>query len=147
MPGKAAKVLLSERQQEVLDEFSRSRSEPYFLRQRATLILLAFAGLLNEQIAPQVGLERHQVGRWRSRWAAAFDDLVRVECLEEAPALRQALRQLLADAPRPGAPGKFSAEQLAQIFAVACEDPQQSGLPFTHWTHAELAKEVMNRGM
>jgi transposase len=103
--------------------------------------------LLNEQIAPQVGLERHQVGRWRSRWAAAFDDLVRVECLEEAPALRQALRQLLADAPRPGAPGKFSAEQLAQIFAVACEDPQQSGLPFTHWTHAELAKEVIKRGI
>jgi transposase len=147
MPGKAAKVTITERQQEILDEFSRSRSEPYFLRQRATLILLAFTGLRNEQIAPQVDLERHQVGVWRSRWAAAFDRLVLIECLEGSTALRQALRGLLADAPRPGSPGTFSAEQLAQIFAVACEKPEQSGRPVTHWTHAELADEVIKRGI
>src|SRR5438270_3168055 len=147
MPGKAAKVTITERQQEILDEFSRSRSEPLFLSQRSTIILLAFAGLLNEEIAPQVDLERHQVGIWRARWAAAFDLLVLVECLEGPTALRNAIRRLLADAPRPGSPGKFTAEQLAQIFATACEDPEKSGLPFTHWTHAELAKEVMKRGI
>ena len=122
----------------------RSRS---FLRQRATIVLLAFAGLRNEQIAPQVDLERHQVGIWRSRWADAFDRLVLVECLEGTTALRRAIRELLADAPRAGAPAKFTAEQLAQIFATACEDPQKSGYPFTHWTHAELAKEVEKRGI
>jgi transposase len=147
MPGKATKVPLTERQQQILDEFSRSRSEPYFLRQRSTVVLLAFAGLLNEQIALQVGLERHQVGRWRSRWAEAFDRLVLVECLEDTPALRKAIRERLADAPRPGSPGKFTAEQLAQLFAVACEDPQKSGRPVTHWTHAELADEVIKRGI
>jgi hypothetical protein len=147
MPGKAAKVTITERQQEILDEFSRSRSEPYFLRQRATIVLLAFARLLNEQIAPQVDLERHQVGLWRARWAEAFDHLVLIECLEGSTALRQAIRTLLADAPRPGSPGKFTAEQLAQIFACACEDPQDSGYPFTHWTHADLAREVVNRGI
>ena len=109
MPGKATKVTITERQQQILDEFSRSRSEPYFLRQRATLVLLAFAGLRNEQIAPQVDLERHQVGIWRSRWAAAFDRLVLVECLEDTTALRQAIRERLADAPRAGSPGKFTA--------------------------------------
>jgi hypothetical protein len=147
MPGKAAKVTITERQQEILDEFSRSRCEPYFLRQRATIILLAFAGLLNEAIAPQVDLERHQIGIWRARWAAAFDRLVLVECLEGSTALRQAIRQLLADAPRPGSPGKFTPEQLARIFATACEDPEESGYPFTHWTHADLAKEVVKRGI
>ena len=69
------------------------------------------------------------------------------ECLDGTTALRQAIRRLLADAPRAGAPGKFTAEQLAQIFATACEDPQQSGHPFTHWTHAELANEVSSRGI
>jgi hypothetical protein len=54
MAGNAAKVVITERQQEILDEFSRSRTEPSFLRQRSALILLAFSGLLNEQIAPQV---------------------------------------------------------------------------------------------
>src|SRR3954451_19320935 len=107
MPGKAAKVVITERQQHILNEFSRSRSEPYFLRQRATLILLAFAGLLNEQIAPQVDLERHQVGLWRAGWAEAFDRLILGECLESPAPLGRALRRLLADAARPGAPGKF----------------------------------------
>src|SRR5947209_16216886 len=129
MPGKAAKIIITERQQQVLDEFRRSRSEPSYLRQRCTIILLAFTGLRNEQIAPQVALERHQVGIWRLRWAEAFDRLVLVECLDGPPALRRAIRDLLADAPRPGAPGKFTAEQLAQIFAAACEPPEKSGRP------------------
>ena len=147
MPGKAAKVTITERQQEILDEFSRSRSEPSFLTQRATVILLAFAGLLNEQIGLQVDLERHQVGTWRSRWAEAFDRLVLVECMEGIAALRKAIRGLLADAPRPGSPGKFTAEQLTQIFAVACTKPEDSGRPVTHWTHADLADEVGKRGI
>src|SRR5271165_3712908 len=147
MPGKAAKIIITERQQVILHEFSRSRSESHFLVQRSTIILLAFAGLRNEQIALQVDLERHQIGIWRSRWAEAFDRLVLVECLEDTTALRQAIRELLADTPRAGSPGKFTAEQLPQIFAAACEDPQKSGLPFTHWTHAELAKEVIKRGI
>ncbi|MBC7991801.1 MAG: transposase [Rhizobacter sp.] len=147
MPGKAAKVIITERQQEILEQFRRSRSEPSFLRQRSTLVLLAFAGLLNEQIAQKVDLERHQVGIWRARWADSFDRLVLIECLQGTAALRQAIRELLADAPRPGAPGKFTAEQLAQLFAVACENPEKSGRPITHWTHAELADEVIGRGI
>jgi transposase len=147
MPGKAAKITITERQKEILDEFSRSRSEPSFLTQRSTIILLAFTGLLNEQIALQIDLERHQVGIWRSRWAAAFDRLVLVECMEGLPALRKAIRELLADSPRPGSPGKFTAEQLALIFAVACTKPEDSGRPVTHWTHADLADEVAKRGI
>jgi hypothetical protein len=146
MPGKAAKVTISESQQQILDQFSRSRCQPYGLRQRATIILLAFAGLLNDEIAPQVDLERHQVGIWRARWADAFERLVLVECLQGPTALRQAIRRLLADAPRPGSPGKFTPEQLAGVFATACEDPAKSGHPFSHWTPAELAKEVVQRG-
>jgi transposase len=147
MAGNAAKVVLTERQQEILEEFRRSRTTPSCLRQRSTIVLLAFSGLLNEQIALQVALERHQVGSWRARWAAAFDRLILVECLEGTSALRQAIRKLLADATRPGSPGKFTAEQLAQIFAVACEPPEKSGRPITHWTHAELAAEVIQRGI
>ena len=49
--------------------------------------------------------------------------------------------------PRLGSPGKFTAEQLAQIFAVACTKPEDSGRPVTHWTHADLAHEVAKRGI
>jgi hypothetical protein len=65
MPGKAAKVTITEKQPVILAEFRRSRTEPFFLRQRSTNILLAFAGLLNEAIAEEIGLERQQVGLWR----------------------------------------------------------------------------------
>lgn len=147
MPGNAAKVVITEKQQEILREFSRSRSEPSSLSQRSSIVLLAFAGLLNEDIASKVGLERHQVGIWRSRWACAFNRLVLLECLDGIPALRKAIRLVLADAPRAGSPGKFTAEQLALIFATACEDPEKSGRPITHWTHPELADELLKRGI
>jgi putative transposase len=147
MPGKAAKVVITEEQQRSLEQFQRSRTEPSCLRQRATIILLAFAGLRNEQIAAKIELGRHQVGLWRRRWQDAFDRLVKIECLDGIPQLRQAIRALLADAPRPGAPCKFTAEQLALIFATACEPPEKSGRPITEWTIAELADEVARRGI
>ena len=59
----------------------------------------------------------------------------------------QAIRDALRDAPRSGSPGKFTAEQVTQILAVACEPPAQSGRPITHWTHVELRDEVVKRGI
>ena len=56
MPGKAARVVISERQQAVLLQMSRSTTVPYRLRQRAQVILLAFAKRLNRDIAEEVQL-------------------------------------------------------------------------------------------
>jgi transposase len=148
MPGSAAKVVITERQEAVLRKLSTATIVAKRLVQRATVILLAFAGLANQDIASQVGLERHQIGIWRRRWQRAFNDLVRIECTEEAPAkLRHAIEDLLRDEPRPGCPGKFTAEQLTLLFALACEPPEKSGLPITHWTGAELAAEAVKRGI
>jgi transposase len=148
MPGSAAKVVISERQQAVLRKLSSATTVAKRLVERATIILLAFAGLTNEAIAEQVGLERHQIGLWRRRWQRAFNDLVRIECTEDAPAaLRHAIEEVLADEPRPGCPGKFTAEQLTLLFALACEPPEKSKLPITHWTGAELAAEAVKRGI
>jgi transposase len=108
---------------------------------------LAFAGLSNPEIADQVGRSRRQVGLWRRRWATAWNQLIDIECLETYAALRRAVEEVLSDAPRPGAPGKFTAEQVTQILAVACEPPAKSGRPITHWTAWELADEVVKRGI
>jgi transposase len=148
MPGSAAKVVITERQQVVLRRMSGATTLAKRLVQRATIILLAFAGLGNQAIAAEVGLERHQVGMWRRRWQGAFDDLVRIECTEDSPAkLRHAIEKLLSDEQRPGCPGTFTAEQLTLLFALACEPPEKSGLPITHWTGAELATEAAKRGI
>ena len=95
MAGSAAKVVISERQQKVLRKLSTATTVAQRLGQRATIILLAFSGLANQGIAQQVGLGRCQVGIWRRRWQDAFADLIRIECSEDPPALRQAIEGLL----------------------------------------------------
>lgn len=144
MPGKAAKVVVTERQRDLLVEFSKSRTESQQLQQRAEIILLAFAGQSNQQIAAKVGLGRHPVGLWRRRWRDAWEELTRWECAEPHH-LREALHEMFRDAPRAGCPGTFSAEQVVQVLAVACEPPEKSGRPITHWTHAELRDELVKR--
>jgi putative transposase len=147
MPGKAAKVIITERQQEILRQMVRSRSCPQGLAQRARIILLAFDRLQNGPIAERLGCERHGVGIWRRRWADAFEALVRIECLEGVPALATAIEAALSDDPRPGCPGTFTPDQVARIIAVARDPPGDSGRPVTHWTPTELAEEVVARGI
>ena len=144
MPGKAAKVKVSERQLDILRELSRSRTEARGIVQRALILVLGVQGLKNEQIAAKVGLIRRQVGLWRRRWRDAWDSLCVWECTEPHR-LREAILAVLADAPRPGCPGKITAEQVARILALACESPKLSGRPITRWTHKELQDEVVKR--
>jgi putative transposase len=145
MPGKAAKVTITERQQEHLQAIVRRRTAPQRLVQRARMILLAFEGWKNEPIAELLGCERHQVGIWRQRWRDAWPSLILVECEEGVEALGETIEELLNDLPRAGWAGKFSAEQVTRIIAVACEPPELSGRPVTHWTAKELADEAVKR--
>ena len=147
MPGKTAKVTITERQHDILRTIQNAPTASSQLRQRAAIILLAFDRQGNPQIAAQVGLSRRQVSLWRRRWADAWDRLIRIECLESYAALRRAIEQVLRDEPRSGPPGKFTPEQIVQILAVACEPPEKSGRPITYWTAHELADEVVKRGI
>ena len=144
MPGTAAKIIISEKQQIVLTELSKSRTVGKCVSQRATIILLGFEGILNEEIALRVGLNRRHVGIWRQRWRDAWDSLCVWECAE-THRLREAILDILADAPRPGAPATFTAEQVSQIVALACEPPKLSGRPIDHWTLRELRDEAIAR--
>ena len=65
MAGKAAKVVITERQQDVLQKLARATTVAVRLQQRAQIILLAFEGKLNQEIESLVGLGRDQVGVWR----------------------------------------------------------------------------------
>ena len=147
MSGKAAKIRLTEKQEDILQQIMRSTTAPKRLGQRVSVILLAFAGAFNIAIANSVGLARKQVGLWRRRWQQSFAALVAIECRETHAKLRRAIEDVLSDAPRSGSTGTFTAEQVTQILAVACEPPEQSGRPIDRWTHRELADEVIRRGI
>ena len=147
MPGKASKLVVTERQQTTLQVMTRSSTCSQGLVRRARMILLAFEGEDNETIAQELRCERHAVGIWRRRWVQAFERLTLIECGEKESALARAIEHLLGDSPRSGWSGKFTAEQVTGILAVACEPPDQCGRPVTHWTPRELADEVKKRGL
>ena len=104
---------------------------------------MAFAGNRNAAIGRAVGLGIDAVRLWRTRWWDAK------AALAEATAddLEDIMDEVLADAPRPGAPATFTPEQVAKIVAVACEKPSDSKRPVSHWTPRELAAEIILRGV
>jgi hypothetical protein len=147
MSGKAAKTLLTEKQRAILEQIIHSTTAAQRLVQRARLIVLAFGGMYNGAISDAIGLQRKQVGLWRRRWKQSFQALVAIECRESQAALRRAIEDVLSDAPRSGSPGTFSAEQVTQVLAVACELADKSGRPINEWTGRELADELVCRNI
>src|SRR5580658_9313853 len=97
MPGKAAKVVITERQLSIMKTMIASSTCPQGVAQRARMIVLAFAGQTNEAIARTLQCERHMVGVWRRRWARGFPRLVLVECGESSSALLRAIERFLRD--------------------------------------------------
>lgn len=114
---------------------------------RVEIILLAYQKLLNEQIAEQLSVERHCVGRWRKRWSQSVDALLAIEMRESHAALERAVIDVLRDAHRSGSRGVFSAQQIAEIVSTACEDPRKTGRPVDTWTGRELADEAIKRAI
>jgi len=133
MPGpQPPAVPLSETERQALHTLIRAHKTPQHLSFRAHMILLLAEGLTAPDVARRLGTTRTTVRRWRRHW------LKRPGC---------AVPERLQDAPRPGAPATFSAEQWCQIIALACEPPEASGRPISHWTPRELADEACKRGL
>jgi putative transposase len=140
-------ITLTTRQSELLHQITRRQSAAQQLVRRARLILLAARGLNNTIIGTQLGLARGNVRTWRERWLAAADQLGTLEADLDDKQLAARIDQLLRDEPRPGTPPSFSPEQVVQIIALACEDPQLSQRPISNWTPPELAAEAQKRGI
>lgn len=148
MPGKAAKVTITERQKDLLEEIVSSRIAAVRLVQRAKIILLAFEKRNNEEISDIVGLNPLQVGQWRKRWKAEWDRLIQVECTESKATQRREIETVLSDRPGRGRKPSFSSEQQAAVVAIACENPdEESERPISHMSHREIAEEAQKRGI
>ena len=107
MSGKAAKIMVTEKHEAILQQIANAATAAVTQSQRARIILGAFEGNLNRDIAAEVGLNRAQVGLWRRRWADSFDALVAIECRETNATLYRSIQQVLSDAPRRGVSGYF----------------------------------------
>lgn len=65
MPGSAAKLVITERQQLVLRQIAAAPTSPVRLAQRARIILQAFERTENQTIAAAIDLDPTAVGMWR----------------------------------------------------------------------------------
>jgi putative transposase len=141
-----ATIDLSTRQRALLEQLRQRQTAPQRLIRRVLILLALDANPCLQVTAGVLGLNRISVRLWRDRWRDAAEDLAQAE-KDDLPdsQLLGLIQGLLDDAPRPGGPATFSPEQIVGIVAVACEPPEKSGRPISHWTHRELADEVKKR--
>jgi putative transposase len=104
---------------------------------RGRIVLAADEGKNNTQIAKEQGTSLTTVRLWRQRWID----------LQPIPLDDLSIEERLQDQPRPGAPARITADQVCQITALACEEPEASERPISHWTGREIADEVIKRGI
>jgi len=149
---KALPLQASEESHAILEGISRRRTAPMWLVTRCQIILDALSGSSNSQIARELDIKRNTVRHWRSRWHATQAGRETLESqvaqdASKAAELEGYLIDSLRDAYRSGKPPKFSAEQVVQIVAIACESPEASGYPISHWSAKEIRLEAIKRGI
>lgn len=145
----AVEVAVSDRQRAILDKWVRNKADtPYRLVERCRIILLSADGVSNAEQGRLLNVDRQRPRRWRRRWVISQE---RLNAAERKGAndrdLSALVAEVLGDRERPGVAPTFSAEQLTKIIALACEKPEESGRPVTHWTPRELADEAIERGI
>jgi len=147
MPHQIATMIeLSEKERQILEEYSKSTHQPMHLKIRSEIILQAARGLSNNAIERNMKLSARRIKTWRDRYSDSREKIAKIEA-ETPNKLRSAIREALSDEQRPGAPATFRDEQVAAILALACEDPASLGLPFSHWSSESLREEAIKLGI
>ena len=132
---KAQVVNLSEAERQGLEKLIKRHQVGQQIALRARIILAAADGQKNKEIVQEYQVTADTVRLWRNRWVTLHDISLTDLSIEDR----------LADAPRPGAPAKITADQRCRIEALACEKPEASERPITHWTAREIADELVKR--
>jgi len=114
----APPVVLSPEQRLVLEAQARARRASARSVERARIVLLAAAGLQNQDIAAQLQIMPETVARWRRRF------------------LTGGVEALARDAPRPGRPRTITD---AQVRKVVRKTTQQTPPNATHWSTRTMA--------
>src|SRR5271166_4338604 len=117
-------IALSGDEQAVLTTRARSVRGPWRDRLRAAIVLAAAAGQDNAAIARELGVCTDTVRKWRRRFA-------------------EGRLAGLTDAPRSGRPPVFTAADRAEVVALACALPAESGVPLSRWSGRGLARDAL----
>jgi putative transposase len=143
MGRQAPSVILSTHLRNILERLERSRTLPLWLIERIRFVLMSADGKLCVEQAVRAGVDAQRARRWRKRWVEGAGRVHRaVEGGADERTIEKLVWEVLSDNYRSGVPAKFTAEQIAAIIALACEEPSAHGLPVSHWTPEELARKA-----
>lgn len=144
-------IELSAHQRLILEKISRQKTSSVRDVERSKLLLSLSTGLSNAHIRTLTGYGRPKVRHWRFKWLAYEQELAAIESkvdnihlLHDLEAL---IRHYLSDAPRPGAPCKFTSSQYCAILGICLENPDSSKRTISEWTPREVADEAAKRGI
>ncbi len=124
----ARPISLTASECERLKKMANGHKTEHRLRQRAQVVLHVARGRSNARIATGTGLHLDTVRTWRDRFAG-----------NRLPAL--------SDRKRSGRPAFFTPVQVAEVKALACQLPAETGTPLSRWSCPELAREVAARAI
>lgn len=146
------KLILTATQTKLVTTLVHATTSPQCIVLRGNLILEYAQSGNKSWVATKYGVGRDTVRRWCERWQTVQTELDRLEAeyLAGTMSLTKYAREietLLSDAPRPGAPATFSEAQKQQIITMATRQPEDEGVPVTHWSHEILAQTVIEKGI
>ena len=128
------KINLSVEEKKELNRLVRKQSISQSIAKRARLILLvAEEKLQHIEISKKVGIVQSQLPQWIKRWQEANKETE--------------VEERLKDKARSGRKPTITAEQWCKIMALACEKPENHGVPITHWSHSTLTAEIIKQGI
>ena len=118
--GVADAVVLSAEERVFLENQVRKHKAPRSLSDRCRMILLCAEGLPSKEVAAQLGMHEHTVGKWRRRFVKN-----RIEGL--------------TDEYRPGRPRTVSDAQVAEVIERTLNTTPKDA---THWSIRSMAEAV-----
>ncbi len=117
----APRIVLTDEQRDVLTRWSRGRSTPVRLTERAKIVLLAAEGKMNKEIAAELDIMPNTVVRWRGRFA------------------KGGLAAIEKDAPRSGRKATRRIEAARRIIEATIQSRPADA---THWSGRTLAQAL-----
>jgi len=127
------KIELKMEEEAELNQLIRKQSISQNIAKRAKLILLVVEDKLQHiEISKEVGIVQSELPKWIKRWQERKEETIE-ECLK--------------DKARSGRKPTITAEQWCKIMALACEKPENHGVPITHWSHSTLTAEIIKQGI
>ena len=140
--------VLTKIQKESFEYWVRCHTSPQWLVNRCQILLELNEGKAKYQVAREQKKDIKTIRKWSKRWERSNKELSKLEdtAINDKD-YRKLIIKTLSDATRTGRPLVFTAEQVVQIIAMACEVKDDSEKATSHWIWGDIVRESVNRGI